>query len=262
MTDSVCDSWEDVDVDNIVLKPSAKKNTPSSSHSIIINRSGGGGNIELHNRGERRQHRGAHHHDNRQLNYAQACRPSLLPTPPSTATISAPPTTSFTSPFEDQHRPRVTLEDDTRTQFVPRLRILNRPNASDRSDQDGKDALLRTAEERNRALLKSFEEKRAEYAKARLRILGEEMPQEEVVAAAASPFNLSEMKEALLDGQNTSSTSNNSNTSTTTSTPLLPTPSSQPLSAVNNAGSANVLRQPTAPDGTRGFHHHHHRARS
>ena len=149
------------------------------------------------------------------------------------------------------------LEDDTRTQFVPRLRILNRPNASDRSDQDGKEA-LRTAEERNRALLKSFEEKRAEYAKARLRILGEEMPQEEVVAAAASPFNLSEMKEALLDGQNTSSSNSNS---TTTSTPLLPTPSSQPLSAVNNASSANVLRQPVAPDGTRGFHHHH-RARS
>ncbi|KAH9397544.1 hypothetical protein TYRP_003863 [Tyrophagus putrescentiae] len=120
--------------------------------------------------------------------------------------------------------------------------------------QDGKDALLRTAEERNRALLKSFEEKRAEYAKARLRILGEEMPQEEV--AVASQFNLSEMKEAL--DQNTTSTSNSS---TTTSTPLLPTPSSQPLSAVNNASSANVLRQPTAPDGTRGFHHHH-RARS
>ena len=75
------------------------------------------------------------------------------------------------TPFE--YHPKVVLEDSSRTQFVAPLRILNRPNA--RQDQS-KD--LRPNVDVKRQLQKSFEEKQAEYAKARLRILGEEMPVE------------------------------------------------------------------------------------
>lgn len=166
------------------------------------------------------------------LNYAQACKP--LTSYSSVATNSA--TSNFdSSPFEDLQQPKVVLEDDTRTQFVPKLRILNRPNA--RSGAGAKD--VRTNEEIQRALMKSLEEKQAEYAKARLRILGA-LPSEKDVPEAAEAFNLKDISDTLEP--------------VATSAPSTLPPTQLPI--INNNTTTNdvpVIRQPAAPDGTRGF---------
>lgn len=145
------------------------------------------------------------------------------------------------SPFTNQ--PKIILEDDnTRTKFVKGLRILNRPNKN--ADLGKNDTKANEAENIHEKLKKSFKEKQAEYAKARLRILGEVMPDEDLV------FNMNAAMD--LNKQNPeaqSITSNNNNKQ-----PLLN------LIRTNNEndGNGRIIRQPIGPDGTRGFHHHHH----
>lgn len=265
MTENVCDSWEDVDVDvsdiillkhccffgfnlhlsfshyqNIVIKPVAKKKAPTTSATAGTTNSSftieeNGGNIVVNSSKPLNPNANPFrimpraNNATSTLNYAQACKP--LSSYSSVATNSG--TSNFdSSPFEDLHQPKVILEDDTRTQFVPKLRILNRPNARSEATKD-----VRTSEEIQRALKKSFEEKQAEYAKARLRILGA-LPSEEDVPESTETFNMK----------------NISNT-------LEPAPASAPSTLpttqlpINNTTTNDVaiIRQPTAPDGTRGF---------
>ena len=156
-----------------------------------------------------------------------------ITTPVSYSSVAA----AAASPFESQ--PKVILEDNNRTQFVAPLRILNRPV----SKQEVKDA--RTSEEINKQLMKSFEEKQAEYAKARRRILGEEMPAENL-----NLKNITESLDQLSVGQTVENSSyNTANKSSNVSLPIIP---------INNNSGKNdvmIIREPTDPDGTRGFNY-------
>lgn len=124
------------------------------------------------------------------------------------------------------NQPQIELEENARSssQMVTKLRIMTRPinpsNDNDSTNTNGNANNQMTIQEK---LKKRHEEKQAEYLKARLRILGEEMPKEELV----------------LDGDDTLPAGK----TTARSGPLLPTPS--PIQP--------ILRQPKVPDGTSGF---------
>lgn len=115
------------------------------------------------------------------------------------------------------------------------LRILNRPNRNDQS----KDS--RSNVDVNKQLQKSFEEKQAEYAKARLRILGEEMQVENL-----NLNHITETVDHMSIGQGAGKTGSTSNKS--------PNNSSASKSA-NSSGNncVIIIREPTVPDGTKGF---------
>lgn len=118
--------------------------------------------------------------------------------------------------------PKVVLEDSSRTQFVSKLRILNRPNKSTDQSKDSS-----SSDDVQRKLQKSFEEKQAEYAKARLRILGEQMPNEQLVLSES-------LNQITIGGEAIDSSQNSS-------------PSKKaPI-------TSNVTREPIVPDGTTGF---------
>lgn len=138
------------------------------------------------------------------------------------------------SPFETQ--PKVVLEDSTRTQFVAKLRILNRPNSKQDQAKD-----TRSNVDVNKQLMKSFEEKQAEYAKARLRILGEEMPAEELnlndITDTFNQISVGQTNEKATPPGGTSKSSTS-----------LPNKQIPPIKA-----DVIIIREPIAPDNTRGF---------
>ncbi|XP_015788978.1 SUZ domain-containing protein 1 [Tetranychus urticae] len=72
--------------------------------------------------------------------------------------------------------PQITLEDNTRTQYVPQVRILQRPKeptaAGSKNNQDGESK----SHCKSIGNTKSYQEREAEYAKVRLRILGSAVP--------------------------------------------------------------------------------------
>mgnify|MGYP000675114834 CR=1 FL=1 len=153
------------------------------------------------------------------------------------------------SPFTNQ--PKIILEDDnTRTKFVKGLRILNRPNKN--AEMGKNETKANEAENIHEKLKKSFKEKQAEYAKARLRILGEVMPDEDLVFNMTAAMDLNKQQNPEIQSttitSDTFSSSNNNNKQ-----PLLN------LIRTNNEndGQNRIIRQPIGPDGTRGFHHHH-----
>lgn len=98
-------------------------------------------------------------------------RPTGTSTTPSTALLPSP---------ESQPKgvtgPQILLEDNTRTQYVPQVRILKRPNGP--NGKGGSSADSRGGNSRGQASTKTLEEREAEYAKARLRILGSSTPQD------------------------------------------------------------------------------------
>lgn len=126
-------------------------------------------------------------------------------------------------------RPTVKLDNDSnRSQFGTQLRILNRPNVSTKDSGIKLDQMSI-----QQKLQKSFEEKKAEYAKARLRILGEEMPEED---------KNSDVLQSL--------TSND--TSSISSTPALSL-NMKKLSQSSANAQVTAIREPSKPDGTKGF---------
>lgn len=117
--------------------------------------------------------------------------------------------------------PTIQLEDSTRTQFKPKLMILKREKTSSRTS--GSDAAC----QRQAAQSRTFEEREAEYLKARERIMG---------SATSSP---------------TEPVSSNVKSS---SPALLPTPPSNRV-LIQGQPEVPLLRQPQGPstDGDRGF---------
>lgn len=133
--------------------------------------------------------------------------------------------------------PNVVFEDNNRTQFVNKLRILNRPNKSSEQNKYG----LNNSANVQEMLQKSFEEKQAEYAKARLRILGEEMPTENLILDVNNSLN-----QITLD---TSPTAANMSTSSSTNSLKSMMKTSKP----NIPNQIVIIREPAVPDGTIGF---------
>ncbi|KAJ6219129.1 hypothetical protein RDWZM_004941 [Blomia tropicalis] len=235
MSENVCDSWEDVDVDNIVIKPANNlRNKNSKQNSSLTNSSGLFFNI---------QENGSNFLGNSTTSAPNANPFKVLQRAPannletneqgksvsSTISYSSIAATG-TMPFESQ--PKVILEDNSRTQFVAKLRILNRPNSNRDQVKD-----TRSNIDVNKQLQKSFEEKQAEYAKARLRILGEEMPVENL--------NLDNITESIDQISVGSSPKGKSSPSSSKSSPT--------KSIVNKCEPLPFIREPTVPDGTRGF---------
>ncbi|XP_046910136.2 uncharacterized protein LOC124491522 [Dermatophagoides farinae] len=252
MTDDVCESWEDVDVDKIVIKPNKK---PTYSSILAANTkneidSGVGtsatvatGNVTFADNFE-----SPLSVNNQNLNGESSSSSSFRIIQRVSNNIDDNDTDS---PFTNQ--PKIILEDDnTRTKFVKGLRILNRPNKN--SDSGKNETKSNEAENIHEKLKKSFKEKQAEYAKARLRILGEVMPDEDLVFNMTAAINLNNSSEQ--NQQTTQPTmmsdvfSNNNNNN---KQPLL-----NLIRTNNDNDNERIIRQPLGPDGTRGFHHHHH----
>ena len=120
--------------------------------------------------------------------------------------------------------PQITLEDNTRTQYVPQVRILKRPNANKDSATNDRSLSGNRSQTNN----KTLEEREAEYARARLRIMG----------SASAPEE---------SNQNSSSRSSPQTTSSSNSSPKW-----SPLTN-NSESNVPILRLPVGPDGTRGF---------
>ncbi|RWS24561.1 hypothetical protein B4U80_07981 [Leptotrombidium deliense] len=126
--------------------------------------------------------------------------------------------------------PHITLEDSTRTQYVPQVKILKRPKeGKGGSDGSGKLSPVKNSLNNGKSNTqgKSYEEREANYAKVRLRIMG----------SAAPTYDENE--------------ENNDSTKTTNT-------DAGPSSRMNGdlmRGQVDVpiLRQPQGPDGSKGF---------
>lgn len=68
--------------------------------------------------------------------------------------------------------PQMRLEDNSRTPYIPQVKILKRPN-------DAKNAGAVSEKSPSRQPVKTFMQRKAEYAEARLRILGSAHSEEE-----------------------------------------------------------------------------------
>lgn len=68
---------------------------------------------------------------------------------------------------------QITFEDNTRTQYVPKVKILKRPI----SGQNGSDLSPNKSQPVQPPMNKSLQEREAEYARVRLRILGSAEPE-------------------------------------------------------------------------------------
>ncbi|XP_074602443.1 SUZ RNA-binding domain-containing-like [Brevipalpus obovatus] len=77
--------------------------------------------------------------------------------------------------------PQITLEDNTRTQYVPQVKILKRPKGLSDGAKSGQDGDKNSSPGKSQSsgnpnMTKSLQEREAEYAKVRLRILGSATP--------------------------------------------------------------------------------------
>jgi hypothetical protein len=165
------------------------------------------------------------------------------------------------TPNETQNNssgPQITLEDNTRTQYVPQVRILKRPNAKTINESSDKSmsALDRKSMTANRSQTnnKTYEEREAEYAKARLRILGSASAQEETNCSTELCQLSSSSNSNSSSGTNSSNTLSptNSRSNSANNTPI----SSTKLGLVNSNNDLNnvpIIRLPLGPDGSKGF---------
>lgn len=117
--------------------------------------------------------------------------------------------------------PQITLENNTRSQYVPQVRILKRPNAKHNSSHDNSLIDSKSSAVKSQTNNKTYEEREAEYAKARLRILGSASATEEC---------------------NNEKTDNNDATLNSTK-----------LQLTNNSNEVPVIRLPIGPNGSKGF---------
>ncbi|CAG2181378.1 unnamed protein product [Oppiella nova] len=146
----------------------------------------------------------------------------------------------------NQNQTIITLEDNTRTQYVPQVRILKRPNANskDTSDQTLTSNRKSTNGNKSQTNNKTYEEREAEYAKARLRILGSASAPEEDTTSTQSTSMAATSAAAVSSG---------------TKTKTSPESRSTKLGLLNNTNELNtvpIIRLPLGPDGTKGFSGH------
>ncbi|KPM05648.1 hypothetical protein QR98_0041140 [Sarcoptes scabiei] len=227
MTDDVCESWEDVDVDKIVIKnPKSNPIKRPTYSSILTTRCN-----QLDNRNEKFSPAID------ELNGSSPSTPSLSSSSFKILRRVSDPNDS-NSPFINQ--PKIVLEDNNSTQLVKSLRILNRP--TNKNAETKTVDTVKNSEIIEEKLKKSFEEKQAEYAKARLRILGEVMPAEDLV------LNMNDsLRQVILDDPSCKINRTKVNVK------------SQNIFGAQMDCSGNInpqlpfIRQPIAPDGTKGF---------
>lgn len=140
--------------------------------------------------------------------------------------------------------PQVMLEDNTRTQYVPQVRILKRPNSksynNDCSDKSMSpiDRKSFTAN-KSSSNSKTYEEREAEYAKARLRILG---------SASAPETNSHDSNSGQTNCNSVKSNTNSANITPNSTTKLVSVEN-----CLNDSNNVPVIRLPLGPDGSKGF---------
>lgn len=243
MSDEVYDSWEDVDVDKIVIKPASKKNAKNKpTYSSILSSN----IINTFNQNSDNKSELSPTNDDFDKGISINSNINNESSPKSSSSTSTfkvlqriTPNSCNDSNFDNQddfpfiNQPKITLEENssTRIPLVKTMKILNRPNQKNSSSTKDN---LDDEDEIQRRLKKSFEEKQAEYAKARLRIFGEESTNDDIVlnnlTNSIDSFNLQDkMKKSI---------------------------NLQELVKENNPNHSAIIRQPKAPDGTRGFSRH------
>ncbi|CAG2112033.1 unnamed protein product [Medioppia subpectinata] len=242
MADQVLDSWEDMIDENGVLdhklnklslNESKEEEMASALRPIVANNcnssvdSGGQSSVWLSNT--------SNDTNNRVYDNLNAIK--ILKRPVNREAINRESECLVNSGNDpNQNQTIITLEDNTRTQYVPQVRILKRQKDSTGQSPTNKPS------NGNQTNSKTYEEREAEYAKARLRILGSaSAPEEESnssTTAGAVPV--------------TSSGAQNSKTKTTPTTESRSTK----LGLLNNCNELNavpIIRLPLGPDGTKGF---------
>ncbi|XP_053213169.1 SUZ domain-containing protein 1-like isoform X2 [Panonychus citri] len=135
-------------------------------------------------------------------------------------------------------------EDNTRTQYVPQVRILQRPKGPPQGSKNGQDGENKSPSKSNgnNLITKSYQEREAEYAKVRLRILGSAVPDykdSDLVPSASLSFA-------------SSTSTSTSNTVVTNSRQANGDISSQ-ASGSKSSCELPVVRFPQGPDGSKGF---------
>lgn len=87
--------------------------------------------------------------------------------------------------------PQMRLEDNSRTQYIPQVKILKRPN-------DAKTVGVVSDRSPSRQPVKTLMQRKAEYAEARLRILGSAHSEEEDQAPSnASPVSVTTLEKKI-----------------------------------------------------------------
>ncbi|RWS04628.1 hypothetical protein B4U79_13845 [Dinothrombium tinctorium] len=126
--------------------------------------------------------------------------------------------------------PQITLEDTTRTQYVPQVKILKRPKERVSGDGNKVSPVKNHNNQGKNTSVKSYEEREAEYAKARLRILGSAVPTYDA--------NDSRIDETSNDNSGTV---------------LNPGPSKVNGDVNKSSVEVPIIRMPQGPDGSKGF---------
>lgn len=93
--------------------------------------------------------------------------------------------------------PRVVLEDSVRTQYAPAVKILKRPPDASRTGGSVNGASFEKSP--NRQPVKSLQQREAEYAEARLRILGSARSEDDAQREKASGGGVSVLNHIVAD---------------------------------------------------------------
>lgn len=125
--------------------------------------------------------------------------------------------------------PVILQEDVPRTQYVPpqpQVKILKRPSGVTKSEG----SLLVNGEKSSKQPIKTLQQREAEYAEARLRILGAAKNEEEIAEERLANITLA----AVMDCPKV-------------------TEAAQPLESLRLVDAVQVIRAPRGPDATKGF---------
>jgi len=216
MADEVCDSWEEM-LDNRVMEKKLESLNLSSNRKT--EQATGNGRFKVLKRPN---------------------HPNNVPPSQATADSSANCSLNVNSepfvPTASSKGPQITFEEENmRTQFKPSIKILKREKTKPSKEE------IEAEKERARQATKSYEERAADYAKARERILG---------SASDSPPS-----SAGGDSSSTSSTDNNTRPNSKGSSNGHGNRSgNRPAVDLQKSGpDVPVVRLPQAPDGSRGF---------
>ncbi|KAI1283079.1 SUZ domain-containing protein 1 [Halotydeus destructor] len=211
MVDEVCDSWEDMLDTGVLEKKLDAIKVSSSAQSKSAAQSSSSSGIKILKRNPNSSQTSASHSNGGSNSKSRDWNID-------------------SEPFVPSKGPQVTLEESTRTQFKPSIKILKReprrPTAEEEAAEKARAAAM---------TLKTYEERVADYAKARERILGSAGTDLTSESPATSPATDSSSTPTASPYQHTAKATQYSST------------------ADRTVQEVPLVRQPQAPDGGRGF---------
>ncbi|XP_054159337.1 SUZ domain-containing protein 1-like [Oppia nitens] len=224
MSEEVLDSWEDMIDDNGLLDNKfSDMNINNSKTSVKSATSDGNSSFDVTQESQQWPQLTNNSTNDNSIRILK--RPTNIVSNMSSANTSSSDT--------NQNQTIITLEDNTRTQYVPPVRILKRPDT--RFCDPNNKSLNKLTNGNKSTNSKTYEEREADYAKARLRILG----------SASAPE------------EDTNLTQNSSLAAIAMNNRLSPESSSTKLDLNKHLNETTnnvpIIRLPLGPDGTKGF---------